>query len=62
MPSKLVELVLPYETAKVQANLLSRGEDSVLHCEHLFTVAIDACSILSIHKMVNEHRRNPVVF
>ncbi|HEY5706564.1 MAG TPA: hypothetical protein VIS96_13430 [Terrimicrobiaceae bacterium] len=49
MPSKLVELVLPHETTKVQANLLSRGEDSVLHWEHLFTVAIDACSILSIH-------------
>ena len=52
MPSKLAELVPPHETTKMQANLLSRGEDIVLYCEYFLTVAIDACLILSIHKMV----------
>lgn len=53
MPSKLAELVLPHETIKMQANSLSRGEAIVFYCEYFLTLAIDACLILSIHKMVN---------
>jgi len=40
----------------MQANLLSRGEDIVLYCEYFLTVAIYACLILSIHKMVTNGR------
>ena len=42
MPPKLAELVLPDETTKMQADLLSRGEDLVLGYEYFLTVAIDA--------------------
>ena len=46
----------PHETTKMQANLLFRGEDIVFHWEYFFTAAIDAFSILSIHKVVTNRR------
>jgi hypothetical protein len=51
MPPKLTELMLSYETTKMQANLLPRGEDIVLR-ECFLTVAIDTAS--SIHIRVTK--------
>ena len=55
VPPKLAELVLSHETTKMQANLLSRGEDIFLR-EYALAVAIDAA--VSIHIMVT-NRSDP---